>query len=86
MHKQAVLVSLLKNMKENFRNLLTNCHFCGIIIMSRGVLKYRKQETVDRQKRNLSRIVRTNSLGLDSETNLLSTSNLCIRKIVANIF
>ena len=51
---------------------LTLSHKCDIIIMSRGELKCRKQETVDRQKRNLSRIVRTNSLGVGTETSRVS--------------
>lgn len=33
MRKQAALVSLLKNMKENFKNLLTNPQKYGIIIV-----------------------------------------------------
>lgn len=41
-----------KNFREISQNLLTNCHFCGIIIMSRGEHKTERQETVDRQKRN----------------------------------
>lgn len=55
--------------------------------------KYVKRGTQDQKTRNsgqadtiLSRTVRTDSLGWDSETILLSMSRSCIRKIVANIF
>ena len=57
----------------------------NIIVVKRGTLRLKTRNS-GQADTILSRIVRTNSLGLDSETNLLSTSNLCIRKIVANIF
>ena len=42
MRKQAALVSLLKNMKENFRNLLTKSQKCGIIYTSRGDARWHR--------------------------------------------
>ena len=65
---------------------LTNPIECGIINMSRGEHKRRKRETVDRQKRNLARIVRTKSLGSEQKQVGWVNNRVCIRKIVANIF
>jgi hypothetical protein len=55
--------------------------------VSRGEHKTERQETVERAETNLSRIVRTNSLGVGNRNKSGEyEGRSCIRKIVANIF